>query len=100
MLLCLQQPMILGKCVLDSLQKINMITKFTEEFLKFYREMVFKDCKVQEIVSCLLRFQGGRTRLSRVVPQGVHNSGKSCTRFQDSWEYFKIFRAFINIRIF
>ena len=30
---------------------------------KIYREMVFKDCKVQKIVSFLLRFQGGCRRL-------------------------------------
>ena len=28
-------------------------------YTKVYREMVFKDCKAQEIVSFLLRFQGG-----------------------------------------
>ena len=34
--------------------------KFME---KNYREMIFKDCKAQEIVSFLLRFQAGCTRL-------------------------------------
>ena len=39
-----------------------------EEFLKLHGRftekcMVFKDCKVQEIVSFLLRFQGDCTRL-------------------------------------
>ena len=29
--------------------------------------MVFKDCKVQKIVSFLMRFQGGCTRLKGVV---------------------------------
>ena len=32
-------------------------------YMKIYREMVFKDCKAQEIVSFLLRFQAGCTRL-------------------------------------
>ena len=30
-----------------------------EEFSKIYREMVFNDCKVQKMVSFLLRFQVG-----------------------------------------
>ena len=37
--------------------------KVTEKFSKIYREMVFKDCKVQNIVSFLLRFQGGHTKI-------------------------------------
>ena len=37
--------------------------KCTEKFWRLHRKMVFKDCKDQEILSFLFRFQGGYTRL-------------------------------------